>query len=183
MRVIGGKARGRVLKVPREVSRPTTDRVRESMFGTLAGVLEGAKVLDIFAGSGALGIEALSRGASACSFVERNRGAVRVIEENLKRTGLQDGKVVCGEVEVFLKGERGSYDLIFADPPYADGFRDMARSLVELEGWGNWLAEGGFLVLEQEALDDLPVPAGLSVLQQRDYGRSRIVIYQRISSV
>lgn len=179
MRIIAGSAKGHALKVPREVSRPTTDRVRESVFGILSAVLGEARVLDLFAGSGALGIEALSRGASECTFVEQNRGAARVIEENLKKTGVSGGKAVCREVSAFLKAEKRSYDLIFADPPYADGLTDAARDLVALEGWCDWLSKDGFLILEREAMGDLPLPEGLKLLQQRDYGRSRISIYQR----
>ncbi len=181
MRVIGGLAKGHALKVPREVSRPTTDRVRESLFGTLAGVLDGAQVLDLFAGSGALGIESLSRGAATCTFVERNRGAVKVIQENLNKTGLKNGRVTCSEVTDFLKGEKGRYDLIFADPPYADGLGDAAGDLSALEGWCEWLAEDGFLIIEREAIGEFTDPAGLKLLRQRDYGRSRILIYQRAS--
>jgi len=120
--------------------------VRESLFGILAGVLDSAKVLDLFAGSGALGIEALSRGAASCTFVEQNRGAVKVIEENLKKTGLGtvngQGKVLCREVTAHLKGETMAYDLIFADPPYSDGLTDAARDLLALKGWANYLTEG-----------------------------------------
>lgn len=178
MRIIAGSAKGHHLKVPREVSRPTTDRVRESVFGILSAVIDRARVLDLFAGSGALGMEALSRGATSCTFVEQNRGACRVIEENLKKTNLAHGQVVNREVVKFLKGEKASYDLIFADPPYADGLTDPARELVALEGWEKWLSRDGFLILEREAVGDLPEPRGLSLLQRRDYGRSRIAIYQ-----
>lgn len=178
MRIIAGAAKGHHLKVPREVSRPTTDRVRESVFGMLVAVIEGAKVLDLFAGSGALGIEALSRGAASCTFVEQNRGACRIIEENLKKTGMEKGRVIQREVGKFLAAEGGGYDLIFADPPYADGLTDPARDLVALEGWEKWLAPGGFLILEREAIGELREPGGLSLVQKRDYGRSRISIYQ-----
>ncbi|MFT6498418.1 MAG: 16S rRNA (guanine966-N2)-methyltransferase [Akkermansiaceae bacterium] len=181
MRIIAGLAKGHGLKVPREVSRPTTDRVRESVFGILFAVVGEARVLDLFAGSGALGIEALSRGATSCTFVEQNRGATRVIEDNLKKTGLSNGRVINREAGAFLKGDRGAYDLIFADPPYADGLSDPARDLVVLDGWEQWLAPEGFLVLEREAIGDLPEPNGLELVQKRDYGRSRIAIYRRVS--
>ena len=181
MRIIAGSAKGHQLKVPREVSRPTTDRVRESVFGILSEVVPEAKVLDLVAGSGGLGIEALSRGAASCTFVEQNRGACRVIEGNLKKTNFTNGQVIHREVSKFLASERGSYDLIFADPPYADGLSDPARDLVALEGWGQWLAEDGYLILEREAAGELPEPRGLTLLQKRDYGRSRIAIYQRES--
>ena len=180
MRIISGTAKGRALKVPREVARPTTDRVRESLFGILNTVIGDSRVLDLFAGSGALGMEALSRGAMSCAFVDQNRGAVRAIEENLKKTGLTGGKVVLREVLKYLKGERATYDLIFADSPYADGVSDLAADLIALEGWGRWLSEDGFLVVEQEAAGELPV-CDLELVQQRDYGRSRIAIYRRKS--
>lgn len=178
MRIISGQAKGHALKVPREVSRPTTDRVRESVFGVLSAVLAEARVLDLFAGSGALGLEALSRGAVECVFVERDRRACRVIEENLKKTGLSGGQVRNVEVGRFLKGKGGGYDLIFADPPYADGLSDPAEELVEMEGWSDWLAEDGYLILEREAVGEILELKGLKVLQSRDYGRSRITIYQ-----
>jgi 16S rRNA (guanine966-N2)-methyltransferase len=178
MRIISGTAKGCALKVPREVARPTTDRVRESLFGILQTVIGDSRVLDLFAGSGALGMEALSRGAMSCTFVDQNRGAVRAIEGNLKKTGLTGGNVVLREVLAYLKGERATYDLIFADPPYADGVSDLAADLIALEGWERWLSEDGFLVVEREAAGELPV-CDLELVQQRDYGRSRIAIYRR----
>jgi len=179
MRIIAGRAKGRVLKVPPEVSRPTTDRVRESLFGILAGVLEGARVLDLYAGSGALGLEALSRGASACLFVERDRKACRVIAENLSKTGLPGGEVRHVEVAKFLKGKGAGADLIFADPPYSDGLRDPADELVAMKNWDEWLVEGGFLILEREAVGEVLELKGLEVMKTRDYGRSRISIYRK----
>lgn len=181
MRIIAGKAKSHSLRVPREVSRPTTDRVRESVFGILSERLVGARVLDLFAGSGALGLEALSRGAASCDFVEKDRGAVRVLQENLKKTRLDGGSVHQREVADFLKTSSGGYDLIFADPPYASGFGDLAADLVSMDGWGTWLAEDGFLILEREARGEVPPATDLEILRQRDYGRSRIVIYERAS--
>ena len=179
MRIIAGRAKGHQLKVPREVSRPSTDRVRESVFGVLMERLPEARVLDLFAGSGTLGLEALSRGAATCTFVEQNRHAVKTISDNLKKTRLEGGTVVNRTVEDFLKNERQSYDLIFADPPYADGLSDPAGDLVLLEGWQDWLAPSGLLIVEREARGETPPCHGLEVLREKDYGRSRIVIYQR----
>ena len=179
MRIIAGQAKGHHLKVPREVSRPTTDRVRESLFGILSPVVSGARVLDLFAGSGALGLEALSRGAAECLFVERDRGACRVIEENLKKTGLTGGQVRCGEVARFLKGRVGPFDLILADPPYADGLSDPAAALSRLTVWRDCLAEGGILVLEEDATGQVLEFVGLTFWQSREYGRSRISFYRR----
>ncbi|MEN8694509.1 MAG: 16S rRNA (guanine(966)-N(2))-methyltransferase RsmD [Akkermansiaceae bacterium] len=179
MRIIAGKAKGHQLKVPREVSRPSTDRVRESLFGVLLERLPDARVLDLFAGSGALGLEALSRGAASCTFVEQNRHAVKTISDNLKKTCLQGGTVVNRTVEDFLKSERQSYDLIFADPPYADGISDLAADLVQHDDWQNLLVEKGLLIVEREARGETPPCQGLELLREKDYGRSRIVIYQR----
>lgn len=179
MRIIGGRAKGRALRVPREVSRPTTDRVRESVFGMLSAVLEGARVLDLFAGSGALGLEALSRGAASCDFVEQNRGASRVLEENLQKSGLPGGRVRTAEAGRFLEQLTGEYDLIFADPPYADGLRDPAADLAAREGWRDWLADDGLLVLERQAAEQSLSLRGLEVLKNRRYGKSEITIYQK----
>lgn len=177
MRIISGIAKGHSLKVPRDVSRPSTDRVRESIFGVLMERIPNAKVLDLFAGSGALGLEALSRGAVDCTFVEKDRNAVKTIADNLKKTRLS-GKVVNREVDDFLKAERSSYDLIFADPPYADGIHDLASELLLLDGWNLWLSKKGLLIVEREARgENISVP-GLELLRSKDYGRSRILIYQ-----
>ncbi|MGC6425633.1 MAG: 16S rRNA (guanine(966)-N(2))-methyltransferase RsmD [Akkermansiaceae bacterium] len=182
MRIIAGKARGNQLKVPREISRPSTDRVRESLFGALMERLPDARVLDLFAGSGALGLEALSRGAASCIFVEQNRHAVKTITDNLRKTRLEGGTVINRTVEDFLENERQSYDLVFADPPYADGISDLAGDLVLLDGWQDWLSENGLLIVEREARGETPPCRGLELLREKDFGRSRIVIYQRVSS-
>ena len=110
--------------------------------------------------------------------MEQNRGACRIIAENLENTGCDDGRVIQREVGAFLRSERTSYDLIFADPPYADGLSDPARDLIAIEGWKQWLSEDGFLILEREAAGELPDLKELALVQSRDYGRSRITIYQ-----
>ncbi|MDB4508220.1 16S rRNA (guanine(966)-N(2))-methyltransferase RsmD [Akkermansiaceae bacterium] len=179
MRIIAGKAKGHSLRVPRDVARPSTDRVRESVFGVLMERLPEAKALDLFAGSGALGLEALSRGAASCVFIEKDRHAVKTITDNLKKTRLEGGTVIHREVEDYLKTERNSYDLIFADPPYADGISDLVGDLLDLDGWSDWLADGGLLILEKEARGENPLVHGLKLLREKDYGKSRILIYQR----
>ena len=121
MRVIAGSAKGTKLRVPDRVSRPTSDRVREAIFSILGERVPGAAVCDLYAGSGALGIEALSRGAASTLFIERDRRAVEMIESNLEAAGLGGGSVRAMEVERFLgRGGRreASFDLVFADPPY-----------------------------------------------------------------
>jgi 16S rRNA (guanine966-N2)-methyltransferase len=122
MRVIAGEAKGRRLVAPRtSATRPATDRLRESIFGTLGTRPEGAAVLDLFAGSGALGIEALSRGAARATFVDRDPAAVGAIRRNLAATGFADRAVVArGDAAAFLRTADEVYDIVFADPPYAD---------------------------------------------------------------
>ena len=122
MRVVSGSAKGRQLRAPKgESTRPTSDFVREAIFNSLQAVidLEGCSVADLFAGTGALGIEALSRGAATCTFVESDRRAVATIRENLASTGLVGGVVVPIEVEPWIRRGPGWFDLVFADPPYA----------------------------------------------------------------
>lgn len=127
MRVIGGEARGRVLRAPQVPTlRPTSDRVREAIFDILEarGLVEGARVVDLFAGSGALGIEALSRGAASCTFVESDRVCVAAIEANLAAVGMagREGvRVERGEAAAFLARTLDRFDLALADPPYAFG--------------------------------------------------------------
>ncbi|HKW79088.1 MAG TPA: 16S rRNA (guanine(966)-N(2))-methyltransferase RsmD [Candidatus Limnocylindria bacterium] len=122
MRVIAGNAKGRRLVAPATAStRPATDRLRESVFGTLGTRVADATVLDLFAGSGALGIEALSRGAVAATFVEREPAAIAAIKRNLASTGFTGrARVSRGDVSAFLRATDDVYDVVFADPPYAD---------------------------------------------------------------
>ena len=118
MRIISGKAGRIAIKVPPAVTRPTTDFVRQAMFSILGERVENARVLDLFAGSGAIGLEALSRGASSCVFVEEHRQACNIISENLKKSRLEGGRPVKADCHSFLKRDSACYDLIFADPPY-----------------------------------------------------------------
>lgn len=174
MRVIAGVARGRRLVAPPgSTTRPTSDRVREATFNALGslGAVVDATVLDLFAGSGALGIEALSRGAAHCTFVEADRAARAAVEANLAACGLSDeGTVVAGPAERFLAdaarvGTR--FDLVLLDPPY--GF----------EGWQDLLEHlPGRLAVGEAALA-LEPPAGWEVLRSRRYGRTWITILER----
>jgi 16S rRNA (guanine966-N2)-methyltransferase len=183
MRVIGGTARGRALAAfaGREV-RPTPDRVREALFSILfskRGPLAGCAVLDLFAGSGALGIEALSRGAAQACFVEHSRQAVGTIRENLQRCGLDTrARVLLADVWQTLPGLRDEapYALVFADPPY--GCDHAPRLLQELARY-ELLATDGLLCLETAPTDAVPDRcASLQLLEHRRYGSTMLHFYQ-----
>jgi 16S rRNA (guanine966-N2)-methyltransferase len=170
LRVTGGRFAGRRLRAPRGGLRPTADRVRESLFARL-GELEGAAVLDLFAGTGALGIEALSRGAASLMSVERARGAAAVLRANVAALSLESStRVMVADVAVALRrlgraGER--FDLVLADPPYASGQAQRAlEALVEAEV----LAAGAVVVLERSRSHPSPSVAGLALLDERRYG-------------
>ena len=177
MRVIAGEWRGRPLVAPHgQSTRPTADRVRESLFSMLAsriGSFEGRAVADLYAGSGALGIEALSRGAANCMFVDSERGAVDALRTNLEALKATDrAKVVNSRVESFAPLQQ--FDLIFADPPYAPGSGTQVVAAAER---GQWLAPGGWMVVETARGD--PVDPGRYILEaERDIGRARITLLQ-----
>ena len=132
MRVITGKARGITLKTPDGMlTRPTTDRVKEALFSIIQFEIPGAKVLDLFGGTGQLGIEALSRGAKSAVFVDAREDACRLIRENLRRTKMeQDGRVVRSDYLDYLKRCRETFDIILLDPPYAEVFLENSMKLI-----------------------------------------------------
>ena len=176
-RVIAGAARGRRLAVPPgRLTRPTSDRAREGLFGTLTairGSVDGARVLDLYAGSGAVGLEALSRGAARVLFVEADGGAARVIRGNLEAIGLPGGELVTGRVERVLdRGPGGGpgYDLVVADPPYAIADDDVTAMLTALRD-RSWLAAGAVVAVERATRSE-PVrwPPGYEPDRSRRYG-------------
>ena len=180
MRVIGGVARGRNLKGPtRSGTRPTSDLVRGVIFDLLAshGAIEPASVLDLYSGTGALGIEALSRGAERCDFVESDPKACEVIRENLTRTGMLDrGKVFPLAVAKALARLKGPYDLVVADPPYE--YDRAETEIADLLSRG-LLAPKGTLVVEHSKRRQWPdVLGGRQRLLTRRHGDTRITIYQ-----
>jgi 16S rRNA (guanine966-N2)-methyltransferase len=179
MRIIAGKAGRTAIKVPSAVARPTTDFVRQAVFSILGEKVEGARVLDLFAGSGALGLEALSRGAAACTFVDDHRQAVSVIGENLTKARLSGGQTVRSEVAAYLKRDAGSYDLIFADPPYwkYHGDKDHVGELLKGGLIPPRLATGGWLIAEVSSQQKSPEAEELSLVSRREYGSSAILIY------
>ena len=179
MRVISGTARGRKLKELQGMeTRPTTDKVKESLFNIIQFEIEGRRVLDLFGGTGQLGVEALSRGAERCTFVDQRREAVSLIRENLKLCGLSErSRVVQGEALSFLSGCRERYDVILLDPPYAS---EMLEKALTTAAGIDILSENGIMVCESAAekvLPELPEP----YRRGRDYryGKIKLTVYHR----
>jgi 16S rRNA (guanine966-N2)-methyltransferase len=172
LRVVAGAFKGRRLVAPRGAgTRPTADRVREALFSML-GDVEGARVLDLFAGSGALGIEALSRGAASVVFVERDARAAAAIERNLAAVGA-DARIARQDVGRFLGRDEGPYDLVFCDPPYDSASRlagTLAESLPALT------SPDARIVTESDKRNPLLLPFPL--LTERAYGDTRIAIHE-----
>jgi 16S rRNA (guanine966-N2)-methyltransferase len=183
VRIVGGKFRGRPLASPEGMmTRPTSDRVRESLFNILAhGVedftLEGARVLDLFAGTGALGIEALSRGAAYCLFVEDDADARGVIRENIEGMGLTGITKVWRRDATKLgpAAPMQPFQLLFADPPYGKGLGEKALAAA-LEG--GWLAPGAICVLEERADADVNLPPAFTEIDTRSYGDTALHFFR-----
>jgi 16S rRNA (guanine(966)-N(2))-methyltransferase RsmD len=177
MRVITGTAKGcRLQTLTGLDTRPTVERVKEGIFSAISFEIEGRRVLDLFAGSGQMGIEALSRGAVSCLFADRNREAVAVIKRNLPTTKLfSKATVVCRDALELLQYETGPFDLVFLDPPYADGLL-----LPCLEKLGDRIAAGGAVLCESDGQTDLPEQVGPLTLQRTyRYGRVLVRLYRR----
>lgn len=183
MRIVGGRFKGHSIAPPHgSATRPTTDRVRESVFNILAhGIdgldLDGARVLDLFAGTGAMGLEAISRGARFCQFVEESAEARGLIRRNADALG------VIGQVKIWRRdatslgpcAPQPGFDLVFADPPYGKGLGEKAlKSLVA----GAWLNPGAIVVLEETHKAEMPEITGLTLIDTRDYGDTTIRFYR-----
>ncbi len=181
MRIISGTSRGRRLSAPSgHTLRPTSDRVKESIFNILGAEVEGKAVLDLFAGTGNLGIEALSRGAKKTIFVERAREAIRMIQKNLIRCGFSDeAEIIPKEVNRaigILEARKESFDLILMDPPYEKGW--IQRTLVKLNNH-NIYHEGSALVIEHGRREPLPQKTGRwTIIKQRMIGDTVISFLQ-----
>lgn len=179
MRVIAGEARGRRLVAPRGLTvRPTADRVRQSIFDMLAFRWAGGRVLDLFAGTGAMGIEALSRGAAEAVFVERDRMALAALEENLRRCGYENrARIVRGDFRRALHSLAASgvrVGLAFIDPPYEAGLIDEA-----MVGIAPLLTPGAWVVVETATTEPPPVlPTGWHVEAERSFGRTKVYLYR-----
>ena len=179
MRVITGKARGVQLKTPDGMqTRPTTDRVKEALFSIIHFEIPGARVLDLFGGTGQLGIEALSRGAKSAVFVDAGEPACRLIRENLKRTRFeQEGRVVRSDYMEYLNRTRETFDIIFLDPPYAEVFLENAlKRITEID----ILQSGGIIVAERPLGKELPWEfEGFVRSRDYKYGKTLLTVYRK----
>ena len=180
MRVITGKARGVVLKTPEGMqTRPTADRVKEALFSIIQFDIPGCKVLDLFGGTGQLGIEALSRGASSAVFVDASDTACKLIRENLRRTKLEaEGRVVRSDYMDFLKNCREKFDIILLDPPYAEVFLENSLNFItEID----ILQTNGIIVTERALDKELSIePDGFSRSKDYKYGNTLITLYRKL---
>lgn len=179
MRVITGKARGVQLKTPDGMlTRPTTDRVKEALFSIIQFEIPTAKVLDLFGGTGQLGIEALSRGAGGAVFVDDREDACNLIRENLRRTKLaQDAKVVRADYMDYLKRCKEKFGIIFLDPPYAEVFLENAlKCITEID----ILQSGGIIVCERPVGKELPWSyEGFTRSRDYKYGKTLVTLYRK----
>ena len=180
MRVITGSARGIQLKTPEGMTtRPTTDRVKEAMFSIIHFEIPGADVLDLFGGTGQLGIEALSRGAKSAVFVDAGEPACRLIRENLKRTKLEaQGKVVRNDYLAYLARAKEQFDIILLDPPYAEVFLESAiKKITEID----ILRQNGIIVAERPLGKELPWEfPGYDRSKDYKYGNTLLTIYRKV---
>ncbi len=178
MRVITGSARGRVLETlpGDDVVRPTTDRVKEAMFSIIQFEIEGRRVLDLFAGSGQLGIEALSRGASHAVFVDKTAESVNCVKRNLIKTGFQfKANVIQADALTFLKTTRDTFDIALLDPPYSTGILQQAVLLAAEK-----ISDGGVIICEHPKGEEMPAEAGsFSLYREYKYGKTALSVYRK----
>ena len=176
MRVITGSARGRKLKTPENYDiRPTTDNVKEALFNIIQFDIEGRRVLDLFAGTGQLGIEALSRGAKSCVFVDRDRAAAKIVKENLKTCGLEGTVLQADALEILRRP--GQFDLIFVDPPYDAGLYGEVLKTINLV---DKLSDGGIIVCEARRENPLPsMTAPYRMTKEYVYGKVKLCLYTK----
>ena len=179
MRVISGTARGTVLKTPEGLStRPTSDRVKEALFSILQFDLPGMRVLDLFGGTGQLGIEAISRGAKSCVFVDAGEKACSLIRENVKRCKMeQQCRIVRGDYLQFLQNCRETFDIVFLDPPYAEVFLENAlKMLSEID----ILQSGGIIVAERPVGKEIfATLSGFTRSKDYKYGNTLLTLYRK----
>ncbi len=183
LRVIGGKARGRRLKsVPGDTTRPVTDCVKEAVFNIIGPDIQQASFLDLFAGTGSIGIEALSRGAAFALFIDLNRQPINTIHENLATTGLADSASVRrADAFALLQGAPGKvFDYIYIAPPQ---YKEMwKKALLNLDAHPDWLAEDGWVIVQIHPveLDEEPELKNLAEFDRRNYGSTLVLFYERL---
>jgi len=177
MRIITGKAKGRRLVAPDTPdTRPVTERAREAVFSMIGAWVDDASVLDLYAGSGSFGLDALSRGAKSVIFVENGHRALEALRRNIESVGL-GGTVVTSKVQDFLARSSGEFDLVFIDPPWAMVSTDLASDLTALDAL---LAPEGEVILSRRYTDEAPDrPENWRVATDRHYGDTRIVMYEK----
>lgn len=181
MRVIAGEAKGRTLVVPRGgATRAATDRIRETLFAILEPDLEGARIADLFAGAGSLGIEAVSRGAARATFVERGAEALKAIRRNLETTGFAGrSDVVAANVIAYLDSRpRGPFDIVFCDPPFADVA--IAEATIGHEGLRSAVAPGGLVVARAHGKHLPVIPASAHVVRVKEIGEEKLLFLRYI---
>ncbi|MBR1763276.1 MAG: 16S rRNA (guanine(966)-N(2))-methyltransferase RsmD [Eubacterium sp.] len=177
MRVITGTARGRNLLTleGEEITRPTSQSTKESLFSSIQFELEGKRVLDLFAGCGQLGIEALSRGAVFCTFVENSRQAYKIVEHNIKTCKMEDvSSLVLSDAVSFLK-RKGTFDIAFLDPPYNKGLINECLSFLV-----SHMSEDGVIICETSKGEELPDSAGDFIkTKEKKYGKTKLTYYRK----
>lgn len=187
MRIVGGRLRGRALITPKdETVRPTSDRVREAVFNILEhGIenfdLDGCHVLDLFAGTGALGIEALSRGAAQGVFVDNSAGSRALLQENIQALGLGGVATIFRRSALNLGAayRKLTFQLVFADPPYGNELGEQAIAAAIRDGW---LSDGAVIVLEEAAATEISIPQHCEEIDRRRYGQTQIVLMRCVAA-
>jgi 16S rRNA (guanine(966)-N(2))-methyltransferase RsmD len=181
MRIITGLFKGRTIKTVNDLSvRPATDRVRQAIFNMLENriELEGATVLDLFAGSGSLGLEAISRGAAHVTFVESGRDAADILEENLELLGSEQGEVAREDAVAFISADSGSYTLVFADPPYVF---ERTADLPSLIFGRHLVRPGGYLLIEHARGLSFPTGGQWVIRSEKHFGRTVVTFFQGVA--
>ncbi len=182
MRIVGGELGGRLLRAPAERARPTQEKVRAAVFSALAAYVPGTRVLDLFAGSGAMGLEAWSRGAAYVEWVENAPAVLRVLRRNLADLGAPgEFRVRAADAMRWLEGRAvGAFDLVMADPPYREGTEGgYAGRIAGLLAANGWVREGGIFVYETEGREEPPEAEGWTLVRDRRYGKTRVWIWRR----
>ncbi len=181
LRVIAGKVGGTKLASPKgTAARPSGGKLKEALFSIISAHIDSARVLDLFAGSGALGIEALSRGAASCDFVDNNRYSLDVVRQNIDKTHFsENSRVISAHYLAFLRrvDTAQPYDLVFLDPPYYMGYIDKALEIIKAQGL---LSPDGIIVCETASDETFSVCDGFSVLKQSRYGNSSLIILESV---